>query len=275
MDVYYINLDASSQRRQFLEGNFSAHNDRNWSLTRVAAVDADYVRAHPLPGNLRPAEKACFLSHRRAVEQSLLRPGPAMILEDDAMFGPNSLMRIEQAIAASTDGPDLLYTDICIPKLTTMVELYQLRFDLRMQQRDSVVINVKAFNFAGATAYVLSERAKPKLLALIDAVTAYDMPYDLLLRQLAHQDQLNAGVIFPYPTTVSPHSETTSIQPNDAEITNILWNAFRRMVWINADRAETERASRLNQIDPKRIDPAALDMGKLVGTMLSFNAGRW
>src|SRR4051812_24662137 len=99
MECFFINLDSQVERRRYLEASFNACKAPGWFLTRVKAIDAAYLASQPAQGKMRNPEKGCFLSHRLAIETSLEAPGHALILEDDAMFGPSSCASIDGAIA--------------------------------------------------------------------------------------------------------------------------------------------------------------------------------
>ena len=104
MRCFYINLDAAAQRRDLLEKNFAQHRGNDWTLTRIAAVDADYVIANGIGGSSTSTEKACFLSHKKAIRESMTIDEPVLILEDDAVFGENTCKIIDQLPVAMTSG---------------------------------------------------------------------------------------------------------------------------------------------------------------------------
>ena len=86
MKCFYINLDRATDWRQSIEASFQRAARPGQSLERIAAFDAAYVEKVAVPGRIRPAEKACFLSHKEAVRRSLAHEGPVFILEDDVIF---------------------------------------------------------------------------------------------------------------------------------------------------------------------------------------------
>src|SRR5262245_55728131 len=99
MECFFINLENQAERRDFLRDNFARHKAQGWFLNRIAAVGVDQLARSPVPGLIRETEKACFLSHKLALRESLEAPGHALILEDDALFGPSSCGAIDNAIA--------------------------------------------------------------------------------------------------------------------------------------------------------------------------------
>jgi GR25 family glycosyltransferase involved in LPS biosynthesis len=76
MKCFYINLDSETERRSAIEKNFSSHAKAGWELVRVPAVDTRQVEERRVRGSLRPAEKACFLSHQSILETQKTRQLP-------------------------------------------------------------------------------------------------------------------------------------------------------------------------------------------------------
>jgi hypothetical protein len=63
-------------------------------------------------------------------------------------------------------------------------------------------------------------------------------PYDLLLRRLIHQGSLRAWAAFPFPTTVRPHLQGSSIQMASDERANVAWDSFRRLMWLHTSEED-------------------------------------
>ena len=98
MNIYYINLERSPLRRERLEKCLSSYS---LSFTRIDAVDAknlsdEYVAQYYDPkinphryfAPLKKSEIACFLSHRKALQEFIASDAAdvAIILEDDLEF---------------------------------------------------------------------------------------------------------------------------------------------------------------------------------------------
>jgi len=266
MECYYINVDGENGRRQFLEANFSQYRLPGWNLTRVGAVNFASLKKMGVKGGLQDAEKSCFLSHRKAIEQSLLLQGHALILEDDAMFGPRSCECTTNAVETfPSEDWDLIFTDVGIYNAPLMSSLLQLRREL--QQDQQMLLKLSDLAFYGACAYVVNERSKERLLKMLD-VDTLDVPYDVFLRDLIQAGQLRAFVAFPFCTSISPHAEHTQIQFNNAT-TDLVFSAFRRFIWIHRD-LETAVAP-LEQLGPDFVDAETRAFARILAAAQSTN----
>lgn len=257
----YINLEAATARRVSVERNVAEHLPPHWRVERFAAIDTAAARARP--GSLRDPDKACNLSHRGVIERSLQHDEHVMVLEDDVLFGPRSAANIESAVASLPEGSwDVLYTDICVPELQSMLELIRFRRQL-IATGQATFLDLAQMQFAGATAYIVNRNAKTKLLAMIDRQRSLDQPYDLFLRDRFAARELNARVMFPFPTSLSEHADASSIQTAGG-LTDYVWNAFRRLVWADRDLAQVKRL-----LDAKPAD-AADDEAELAGRLVAL-----
>lgn len=240
MECFFINLGGATERREFLQGNFARHKAPGWYLTRVEAIGLPQLAARPAPGRIEEKEKGCFLSHRLAIEQSLEAPGHALIMEDDAMFGPHSCLAIESAVASvAEDAWDLMFTDLAVVYPPMMAALLQNRRTLG--EGGQILLNLGELAYAGATAYVVNSRFKTRLLELLGGPTL-DIPYDLCLRDLIDRGLARGLLTFPFATTLSHFADHSQIGHNDT--LGLMWNAFRRFIWVDRDLAEVDAAVR-------------------------------
>ncbi len=167
MKCFFINLDDATARRARLEADFAALAPASWSLQRFRAVTAGDVLAAQCPGELRPVEKACFLSHRRLIEQNEGSSSPLFILEDDAKLGRHTARMLNEFLGANPHlAWDLLYTDVIVPEIGDVVNLIRTRRECE-QQRGIALINLERLRFGGATAYLVNSRSLGKLARLL------------------------------------------------------------------------------------------------------------
>jgi len=264
MECFFINLDREPERRRCLRQNFEQQRAQGWFLTRIDAVDARDCAARPVGGGVRAAEKACFLSHRLALQAALEAPGHALILEDDVMFGPTSCARIDGAIAGlAPQAWDLIFTDMVIPHPPLMTALLHMRRQLG-GAGEQTLLDVNALNFCGATAYVVNQAFKQRLFELL-AVESIDMPYDLYLRGMIQQGLARALVVFPFATTLSDLGDRSQVQTG--EKIDLFWNAFRRFIW--ADRDLEQVASVVGAFGEQLMDAESALFARIVGNALS------
>jgi len=267
VDCVYINLAARPDRRAAIERSFEACKAPGWSLTRFEAVDVSQVEAWSVPGQARPSEKACFLSHRELIRASVGTGRPVMVLEDDAAFGARSCAVIDRALGGAVEASwDLLFTDVCAPNVGVWPDLIKLRrqFDRTGETR---FVSLNQFNFAGATAYLLNERSKAALLTLLDAVERIDVAVDIHLRRWTHRGALRAFMLFPFPTTLADEAEVSSVQQLSNASPEAVWNLFRRMVWLERDLAA--QASAVEALGRALGDPETRLFGTLFEAMAS------
>lgn len=232
MDCCYINLDSALERRLHIEQNFAACQKPGWTLTRFPAVDQADVARNGVAGAARPAEKACFLSHRMLMGQRLGDEASYLIMEDDAMFGARSCALIDGALERHGDLDwDILFTDVCIANMLTMFDLLKRRRDLAEKNIDVAVINLCDVEFAGSTAYIVNGKSKRKVHEALAACARIDLPYDLYLRRLAHGGALKIHSLFPFVTTLSDFCDESQIKSAGANPVELALNMFRRMIW--------------------------------------------
>jgi len=267
MQCLFINLDSRQDRRDFLDANFAANRLPGWRLERIAAFDAAHVEKKKVPGILRAAEKACFLSHVKALERSQADPHHTMILEDDAMFGKESCASIEGALGVFPDSDwDIIYTDVIILHAHLMVRLLSLRRELGATGEQQL-LNLADLPFTAASAYVVNSRAKARLLNLVAEVGDLDINYDLYLRKLITEGKIRAFVTFPFVTTISALADTSNIQTDDTALSDAVWYAFRRLVWLHRDLAAAMNP--LQAVRADFVDAESAAIARLVELILS------
>ncbi len=237
MRGFFINLADAAARRTALVAGFAAHRLPGWELARVEAVSAAAVEAAAVPGKLSWREKACFLSHRRALDAAAAVDGPSWIMEDDVAFGADSFRLIDAFTAKQAEtGWDILFTDIGIADLDQGLRLIDKGRKF-LADRQAGLLELQPVNFTAAASYVVAASAKAKLRALLAEDAAPDLPYDLFLCRAVRTGRLRAACIFPFATTLSELSDRSQVQPEDAAATDLPLAAFRRALWFNRDLA--------------------------------------
>jgi GR25 family glycosyltransferase involved in LPS biosynthesis len=234
MRCVYINLDAEHRRRASVESNFQKTRLPNWSLARFRAIDTAHVHEHGVAGSLTQSEKACFLSHRQVIEQSIDQDGPVYILEDDAIFGIGTCATIEQLLRSDLDDKewDILFTDVGVDSTKDMAELLRLRSGFRQEtisNAEPTIFDLRSLpSFFGASAYLVNASSKKKLYALLTSESDLNVEYDTFLRQLIFQAQIKGLCLFPFITSVAPEADVSAIQTGTG---HMIRNAFRRLLW--------------------------------------------
>jgi len=152
MKIYYINLDQSTERRDWMESQLSVLAGDDIQYQRIAAIDGSKLSAEEITTHthsLSPNQLGCSLSHRRAWE--LIGTGAdeyGVVMEDDILI--SSLAR------------EFLNNDQWIPPCTGILRLETTNSKIRLLSRKGGGIknNLKyelcefLFNY-GSGAYVI------------------------------------------------------------------------------------------------------------------------
>jgi GR25 family glycosyltransferase involved in LPS biosynthesis len=267
MDCFYINLASAVQRKINLENNFHKNKRPGWTLTRFPAIDTEFVRGQNIAGGSSAAEKACFLSHKKAIGLNLDDRKPAFVLEDDALFGAQSCAIIDDTLRKNRDLDwDVLYTDICIPTAATMIDLVKLRQTLATTNKITLM-DLSKIPFAGATAYIVNAKSKRKMVELLESATEINVPYDLYVRNLIFASALKGFAVFPFVTSLSDFSESSQIQNTGTQATALVWNTFRKMIWTERSLGDCRAA--LASIEASLGDEESKAFGTLFSAMAS------
>jgi GR25 family glycosyltransferase involved in LPS biosynthesis len=267
MECLYINLDGAHVRRAALEANFAACKGPGWSLKRMRAVEVGDIARNLPPGRIRDVEKAVYLSHTRAVETTLPATGHALIVEDDALFGPESCERIDSACAAfPEDAWDMLFTDITFVEAHVMTRFFSIRRELA-KSGEEMLIPLREFAFTGASSYVVNRRFRERWLELLRAQAPLDMPIDLYMRAQVQAGNVRAFVTFPFVTSLTAEGDLSQYQPGDAAVTDTVWNAFRRFCWLHRDIGAA--LAPVERLGEDFTDPEARAFATLLGAALS------
>ena len=236
MKCFYINLDGQQDRKNTIEESFSKHKSAGWHLTRFPAFYPQHEKVKAIAGKIRDSEKGCFLSHRAIIENHVNSFEPIMVLEDDALFGEKSFKFIENFFQqwSSRHDWDVVFTDVAIIQPEKMVELFNVKKKMAASHQCKV-IDLKSIVFAGATSYILSVSGIQKLNDIFRSYASLDEPYDLFLRNLIWTGKLKGFMLFPFVTTLSEQAANSQIQPAETALTDLVWNTYRRLMWMDAN----------------------------------------
>ena len=238
MHVYHINVASQPDRRAAIEAEL-AQLPPDWAASRVEAVTPATLDSARAVASLQPGENACCQSHRRVMDLAAAAGGHALVLEDDVQLAPRSAELIDGAVnALPPTAWDLLFTDVAIPDPEPMLQLFLLRRRATAEGRMHL-LNLAGLPFCGSTAYVINGASLRRVMAVVDA-NRHGLPFDLLLRQAIFDGELSGRLIFPFPTTVSAAADASQIQAASVQGTDLLWNAYRRLMWIGQDPARVE-----------------------------------
>lgn len=227
----FINLAGSHDRRRAVEASFAATAEAGWRLKRFEARSpADVV---DIPGGLLPTEKACFASHRLALESVLDDEDPVLIVEDDTAFSHRTFQVLDAFLSHFPDW-DVVFADVAVCDFASMV-LMASRRDRMVAGGEFKPLDLGKVSWTSASAYAVRGSAKRKLHAALSGPAALDQPYDVFLAGLAHSGQVRIASCFPFLTAPSAAASVSQIQASRAPVFDSTLNAFRRLMWIDRD----------------------------------------
>ncbi len=274
----YINMDRSLERRGALEAQFAAF-DCSDRYVRFAAVDGqslDRTRS-----SLTAGECGCFESHYRCIKESMGEDLNLHILEDDVVFGPNTIPFLDQALADAFNQGEMVFTDIFIPgelsTLQLLINYYRLTGILdrpppgeRASPKFVNFYDLKQASFTGASSYLVRSDARGRLLRLMEAELAAGptMPVDIFYNRVVHDGRITAVCLLPFLTTVNPAEvlATTIAGRGQHERSNLAFFLLRNYFFVDKDEAavaEIRRELTHDLNDPHYIDPL-LDVFKFI-----------
>lgn len=267
MRVHYVNLADAEARRRQLEASFQQFAPASLQLRRIEAIGADEVVARGLPGSLRPAEKACFLSHVRALEQSLDDDQDVFVVEDDALFGPSTFRELQRLDSPANDDVEMVFTSAMIGEVAGLLQQY-LTYRNLIAHREVRFLDLAQIHFAGADAYLVRARAKAKVVQLLRSHSSLDVPYDLVLRNLIHAGRLRAVLAFPFLTMLSPQADASQL--GNCHPTVLAYNCLRRMLALDANHYAALFKPALEELEPGANDEQAEELARIVRVVLSY-----
>lgn len=241
----YINLDRSTDRRDFMERQIKSLG-LDW-VKRFPAVDGSRL---DLPGDaLARNVQGCFLSHLRLLEQSS-DDAYIFVFEDDAeiSFDLSPLLTVENLMQFGD-------RDVIFLGCQVICETAQLRAcwdslvvnlrdpaeanDLRAERRLSGVSSYAARDMYafGTAAYVVSPRGRLRLIQAMreHMATGTPTPIDMLYLNLMRTNALDAVILLPFLASVPTQNSSSLIDASggkrglsakDEAISNMLQRIF-------------------------------------------------
>jgi hypothetical protein len=228
---------------------------------------------HARPKNLCRVRRDCTISNRDYLCQCefFISPDAAPSIEP-APARLNSAMRV---FFINLDSEPARRADLggnfahCRGEVTSVEAMAQLinRRHAFTSERQISMLDLFNYPFAGATAYIVNGPSKRKLLDLLNRRNDLDTPFDVFLRQLIWGKAIAGFFLFPFVTSLSKHAETSSIQLTDDRARILVWNAFRRMTWI--ERNLDEERPYLDRISESFCDLESALFSVLFAAMIS------
>jgi GR25 family glycosyltransferase involved in LPS biosynthesis len=241
LNAILINLTAASQRWDSVKDSFRLSNfSSNFTLTRLNAINSNYIAEHNIIGTCSSVEKACFLSHVEAFTSIISADGHAFILEDDVLFCHQTEELLNSVLSSIHEECwDIIFTDLIVEDPFDMFRLhdYMQGFDA---EKKIFLFDARKARLTGATAYVINKKAKDKIMNIYRKVNNIDVPFDIFLMDKVNSGEINAFFTFPFLTSLSDSSFSSQIQGDNMSYFRDCWNAFRRLMWVGANLADID-----------------------------------
>lgn len=265
MKCLYINLERAQDRRSALEASFAAVPHSGWELVRFAAVDA---QAASLPaGAITDFEKACFLSHRGAIQAALGDEEHLLVVEDDVAFSPRCFEMLEHVAKQYGDDWDILYAECLLANFDLVIRLLKA-WPERVRAGQFQRVDLSNVRYAAAAAYLVNGRSKARLAELLRDGERLDQPYDLVLRRFTHERKIRSYAVFPFLVSLTGAADTSQIQPGGVAASDFVMNALRRLMVVNRDEAACRHAAQYI-VDQLTDENARLSGAVLAGLISS------
>lgn len=270
MKVFYINLDNAINRRKSLESSFARSGEKNWELERFSAFDIGFVKnLNKINAKESHANIACSLSHKGCIEKNINSKEPFFIIEDDTEIGKDTykiLVEILDNFKKNNFEWDILFTDVVIPQVRDMLELFIQRNDL-ITKKQYKILDLKTIRFAGLSAYTINPKSIKKILELINNEEIFNIPIDIYIKKLIQLKKIKGFSIFPFITSLSLESVNSQISANEHANTVLAWNIFRMLIWneSNIDKI----SSLIKKMDKVQQDQYYKSFGPIFTYLLS------
>ncbi|HEY8617660.1 hypothetical protein [Phenylobacterium sp.] len=256
-----INREAAVDRRRNVEASFAACAPAGWDLVRVPAREAADVAGEA--GGLKPAERACYLSHLDALAAA--GGEDALIVEDDTRFSPRTFETAAGMLAAAADC-DVLFTELMPTDIRLLADLAR-QWPKLARERNFLLPGLAKSGFIGASAYLVRGQANAKLREALAAAELADTPYDLALGRLAREGRIQARFAFPFLTAPSADADRSQIQSEQVDLRQATLHAFRRLMFVDRDLAAS--GQEMQRLGAAHGDAGASLMGAVFAALIS------
>jgi GR25 family glycosyltransferase involved in LPS biosynthesis len=201
-------------------------------LHRFSAIAGDNVDPTRFTAPLFQNEAACYLSHLEALKSQADANDHVFILEDDAIFSTKTFEVLDVVLEKIDFEWDIFYTDVSINNPALMLDFFKKRRDFESTSWIHF-LDLKSIPFAAASGYIINKKSIAKITTLLSSEAVLKNHIDLYYRGLIHAGLIKGFVAFPFLTSLSNLSEHSQIQPETTQYTEIAWNTFRKLMWID------------------------------------------
>jgi GR25 family glycosyltransferase involved in LPS biosynthesis len=272
MMCVYINLDEAIDRKESIQETFRCYADPAWKLIRQKAVNKTFVAQEAVPGVSSLSEKACFLSHRSAIQSQLDNDEHLLVLEDDALFGRSTAPLLGSIVnSALFDSFDMFFLSVIFRDPITALIMADSKKNLAAEQVLKI-INLKGVPFYSTLAYVVNRKAKTKLFNLLGNLGEISSPVDDFYAQCVDEQKISAGAVFPFLAGQSCLGDRSQVREyaEDSRLLELSFLLTRAVCW--ADATEQDWMAYLREI--KKIMGEELSAIGVAGAANVLASGR-
>lgn len=266
----FINLERSPERRAEMERQI-AQVELPYPVRRLGAVDGQRQPARP--PQLSAGQYGCWLSHLKALEQSVGQDHHLHIMEDDALISTALpiLPSVVQSLDSGSSGEwDILYLDATLIEASDMCHVFGWAKTARNDGTVRVRAVPKEFTVYGTHSYVVNATRKAFVLDFLSRHMAAGSPVDNVTAYGIQSGQLRAFMTTPFMTAGSDLglSRTTGESGDDRFLA---WQVFRRLCFYDLD--EYQLAALAAKSEP--LMAAVTQQDRLLGELCAYRMARW
>ena len=230
---FYINLLKDRDRNRDMIQHLKDLNFQNYS--RIDAVDGKVI-AKKYDTKLDSGSLGCGFSHKSVLEKNLGSDSHLHILEDDALLYEH-LPKIFNLIESKVEW-DIIYTDVYFSMLSPTV-FYNLheKYKLYKTKGDISIVDLQGIDFSAATSYFVNKKSIKKFNELLSSDWYKNSKHDTFINTLVQKGLLKAFVIVPFVSTISKHSENSTIDESYNDNMFAL-DILRKSLYIDAKQKE-------------------------------------
>jgi GR25 family glycosyltransferase involved in LPS biosynthesis len=270
IDGVYINLDRSPERRAEMEQQI-AEIALPYPVRRMSAIDGRHQPS--CPAGLTAGQYGCWLSHLKALEQSVGDEAHLHIMEDDALL--SSALPILPGVVQSLDSGaagawDILFLDATLLEALDMCQVFGWAKTARQDGAVRVRAVPKEFTLYGLHSYVVNATRKAFVHEFLARHMAAGRPIDNVTAYGIQSGRLRTFITTPFMTSGSELGLKRTIgEGGDDKF--LAWQAFRRLCFYDLDE------QRLTEIAAKsaRLMDAVSVEDRILGELCAYRMARW
>jgi hypothetical protein len=266
----FINLERSPERRAQMERQI-ADIELPYPVRRLAAVDGQQQGARP--SQLSAGQYGCWLSHLKALEQSVGHDHHLHIMEDDALIS-TALPILPDVVHALDSGSagewDILYLDATLLEALDMCHV----FGWAKTARDDGTVRVRAvpkeFTVYGTHSYVINSTRKAFVLDFLKRHMTQGRPIDNVTAYGIQSGQLRAFMTTPFITSASELGLARTVGES-ADDRFLAWQVYRRLCFYDLDESQLAALAAKSA----RLMAAVTQQDRLLGELCAYRMARW